>query len=68
MPTSPVEPVTSESIPNPVEQAWLDSTPAGEARSIIHRVGELSVEYIVDRRTVHVDSIKVTNGVGLELR
>jgi hypothetical protein len=34
----------------PHEQAWLDATPIGEARTITHRVGFCEAAYTIDRR------------------
>jgi hypothetical protein len=36
--------------PTEAEQAWLDACPQGEARSITHRMGDLAVDFTVDRR------------------
>jgi hypothetical protein len=43
-------PDNEQNTPNEEEQAWLDACPRGEARSITQRVGELSVDFTVDRR------------------
>jgi hypothetical protein len=54
-------------IPSADDQTWLDATPRGESRKVVYRVGEVRKEFIVDRRVVHIESIKVENGVGIEL-
>lgn len=36
--------------PSAAEQAWLDATPQGDARTISHRVGDCSIEYTVRRQ------------------
>jgi hypothetical protein len=47
----------------PHEQAWLDATQSGEARTITHRVGECEVNFTVDRRLavapVHVPHVRI---------
>jgi hypothetical protein len=54
-------------VPTAAEQAWLDATPRGDARTITHRVGELAVDFTVDRRPVQIGTVKVDNGVGISL-
>jgi hypothetical protein len=49
----------------PHEQAWLDATRSGEARTITHRVGECEVVFTVCRKfalapkTVHVPHVSI---------
>ena len=54
---TPVPPAFTP-VPSDAEQAWLDATPQGDARTITHRVGAVSTEFTVCRRVLRVG----TNG------
>jgi hypothetical protein len=46
----------------PREQAWLDATPVGEARTITHRVGFCEAAYTIDRRLRHSAEATASSG------